>query len=228
MTDSNKIPCVPLPKAKKLTITLPFGGELQSLADTSKGPPTDCALVHSLMLQLTPTLAGMTCFLRVLKVVQSLAKLAEPGNPVGKLGDIGKSAAEAADCFLVFDKLPKMLADILRLIIAYLRCIIQAIKSILDFQVGIDLNSAQGNPVLLASLDCANNNAQISLEQLMEQIAVIEPLLDIIKPIIGIVGVSLNLPSFANLSGEKDLPKLLENLNTILEQLQQAIDALPV
>ena len=228
MTDSNKIPCVPLPKAKKLKITLPFGGELQSFVDTSKGPPTDCTLVHSLMLQLTPTLAGMTCFLRVLKVVQSLAKLAEPGNPVSKLGDIGKSAAEAADCFLVFDKLPKMLADILRLIIAYLKCIIQAIKSVLDFQVGIDLNAAQGNPVLLASLNCAQDNAQTSLDQLLEAIAFIEPLLDIIKPIAEIAGVSLNLPSLANLSGEKDLPKLLENLNITLEQLQQTVDALPV
>ena len=227
MTDSNKIPCIPLPKAKKLKITLPFGGELQSIADTSKGPPTDCALVHSLMLQLTPTLAGMTCFLRVLKVIQALAKLTEPGNPVSKLGDIGEAALKAGDCFLVFDKLPKMLADILRLIIAYLRCIIQAIKSILDFQVGIDLNAAQGNPVLLASLDCANNNAQISLDQLMEQIAVIEPLIEIIKPIAEVAGVPLTLPSLADISGEKDLPKLLENLNTTLEQLQQAIDALP-
>jgi len=228
MTQSNKIPCVPLPKAKKLKITLPFGGELQSIADTSKGPPTDCALVHSLMLQLTPTLSGMTCFLRVLKVVQALAKLTEPGDPVSKLGDIGNAALKAADCFLVFDKLPKMLADILRLIIAYLKCIIQAIKSILDFQVGIDLNAAQGNPVLLASLDCANNNAQISLDQLMEQIAVIEPLLDIIKPIAEVAGSPLNLPSLANISGEKDLPKLLENLNITLEQLQQTIDTLPV
>jgi hypothetical protein len=225
MTDSNKIPCVTLPKAKKITITLPFGGELQSMADTSKGPPTDCALVHSLMLQLTPTLAGMTCFFKMLKVIKALSEIE---NPITDIPKVAEAAKELSKCFLVFDSIPAMIADILRLIIAYLRCIIQAIKSILDFQVGIDLNAAQGNPVLLASLDCANNNAQISLDQLMEQIAVIEPLLAVVEPIAGLVGISLEFPSLAKVSGADDLPKTLENLNNTLEQLQQAVDAIPV
>jgi hypothetical protein len=228
MTDSNKIPCVTLPKAKpkakKLTITLPFGGELQSIADTSKGPPTDCALVHSLMLQLTPTLSGMTCFFKMLKVIKVLSEIKQPSD----IMSVATAAADLSKCFLVFDSIPAMIADILRLIIAYLRCIIQAIKSILDFQVGIDLNAAQGNPVLLASLDCANNNAQISLDQLMEQIAVIEPLLAVVEPIAGLVGISLEFPSLAKVSGADDLPKTLENLNNTLEQLQQAVDAIPV
>jgi hypothetical protein len=224
MTQSNKIPCVPLPKAKKLKITLPFGGELQSIADTSKGPPTDCALVHSLMLQLTPTLSGMTCFFKMLKVIKVLSEIKQPGDIL----EVAKAAKELSKCFLVFESIPAMIADILRLIIAYLRCIIQAIKSILDFQVGIDLNAAQGNPVLLASLDCANNNAQISLDQLMEQIAVIEPLLAVVEPIAGLVGISLEFPSLAKVSGADDLPKTLENLNNTLEQLQQAVDAIPV
>ncbi len=225
MTDSDKIPCVTLPKAKKLKITLPFGGELQSMADTSKGPPTDCALVHSLMLQLTPTLAGMTCFFKMLKVIKALSEIE---NPITDIPKVAIAAKDLSKCFLVFDSIPAMIADILRLIIAYLRCIIQAIKSILDFQVAIDLNAAQGNPVLLASLDCANNNAQISLDQLMEQIAVIEPLLAVVEPIAGLVGISLEFPSLAKVSGADDLPKTLENLNNTLEQLQQAVDAIPV
>jgi hypothetical protein len=53
-------PCVPFPKAKPLEIALPFGGALSSITDVSQGPPTDCALVHSLMLQLAPMLASMT------------------------------------------------------------------------------------------------------------------------------------------------------------------------
>ena len=216
-----KIPCVNLPKVEKLRIRLPFGSELQSISDISKGPPSDCTLVQSLMVQLLPALGGMTCFLKVLKVISTLQNIS-----VNTLPDIASAAAEAADCFLIFDDIPFMIADILRLIIAYLKCIIQAIESVLNFQVGIDLNSAQGNPVLLASLNCAQNNAQTSLDQLFEALAAIEPLLTIIQPIAELGNVSLELPSLAEATNAEDVTQTLQNLSNTLEQLQQTVDSL--
>lgn len=228
MADSNKIPCIELPKAKTLKIRLPFGGELSSVADISKGPPSDCTLVNSLMLQLMPTLGGLTCFLKVLNVIKKLEELKDVKGPqdLGKLPEIAEAAAEVAICFNAFAQIPFTIADILRIIIAYLKCIIEAINSILEFQVGIDLNSAQGNPVLLASLNCAQNNAQTSLDQLLEALTVIEPLLEIVKPIAEVAGVSLELPSLAEATDAEDITQTLQNLSNTLEQLQQTVDAL--
>jgi hypothetical protein len=253
MTQSNKIPCVTLPKAKKLKITLPFGQELKALSDPSKGPPTDCALVHSLMLQLMPALASMDCFFKVLKVVQSLEKLKDiksPQDAVTGLVDVATAAGNVLPCFAVFANIPIMIVDILRLIVAYLKCIIEAVNSVLKFRVGIDLNSAQGNPVLLASLNCAQDNADISIAQLTEVLAVIKPLLEIMKELMK--SATAQLPGPANdalnvlpdgiklleqaldsssgsvgISGTQEITKKLDDLKNTLEQLQESLDALP-
>jgi hypothetical protein len=240
MVDSSTMPCIPLPNPKPLKITLPFGGELKAPIDPSKGLPTDCTLVHSLMLQLAPTLAGMECFFKILNVIRAIQELSKPGNPVSKLKAIGNAAAKAVGCFVVFANIPIMIVDILRLIIAYLRCIIQAIESIVDFQVGIDLNSAEGNPVLLASLSCAQNNAQIALGQQIQALAVVESVLSMIKPISDLAEPKLSLPdlsklklsgktpSLADATGLQEVSQTLQDLNITLEKLQETLDAIPV
>ena len=50
---------------------------LQPILDMSKGMPKDCTLVQSIILQITPMLAGMECMLRVLNVIQALKATAE-------------------------------------------------------------------------------------------------------------------------------------------------------
>jgi hypothetical protein len=72
MADETPLQLCMDPTPKPVSIPLPFGGELKALLDMSKGPPNDCAIVHSLMLQITPMLAGMECLLRVLKAVKAL------------------------------------------------------------------------------------------------------------------------------------------------------------
>ena len=241
MADSNTKPCIPLPNPEPLKITLPFG-ELKSLVDTSKGPPTDCTLVHSLMLQLTPTLAGMTCFLKAMNVLKVLINIdiSNPASidPVSIIIELVKAVKKMEGCINVFGTLPKMLKDILLLLVAYLKCIIQAIESIVNFQADIDLTASEGNPVVLASLTCAQQNAQNALNQQVKAMEVINPLLEAIKPIAELAGVSLNLPDLSKLSnkslsvkdaaGLEELAKTLEELNIALEQLQQTAEALPV
>jgi hypothetical protein len=213
-------------------------------------------LVHSLMLQLMPALASMDCFFKVLKVVQALTDLGNlkpediPLGLIKKLGNVADAAVKCAGCFVVFANIPIMIVDILRLIVAYLKCIIEAVNSALKFRVGIDLNSAQGNPVLLASLNCAQDNANISIAQLTEVLAVIEPLLKIMENLMK--SATAPLPEPANdalnvlpdgikllkqaldsssgsmgISDTQEITQKLDDLKNTLEQLQESLDALP-
>ena len=79
MATSPTIPCIKLPSGKDLKVSLPLGVELKSMVDLSKGPPTDCALIHSLMLQLMPALGGMACFLKLITVIQKALDVINSG-----------------------------------------------------------------------------------------------------------------------------------------------------
>ena len=216
-----EIPCVKFPDPPPMKVTLPFGVELKALMDISQGPPSDCTLVHSLMLQLAPTLAGLTCFFKVLKVVAALKDIS-----VDTLPKIAQAAADLGPCLNFAIGIPLMIADILRIIIAFLKCFNQGVKSILNFQVGIDLNAAEGNPVLLASLECAKANSEVSLNQLMQGLAAIQPLLDMVSPLMEMGGLSLKLPSMGEATGAKDLVETLEKLESVLVELQNALDSI--
>jgi hypothetical protein len=247
MADSKSIPCIEIPKLKPLKISLPFGIELNAIQDISKGPPTDCTLIHSLMLQLAPALAGMQCIFKMLGVFAALAKLAnaDPLSIPGKIIDVAKKAEELLPCFGFALTLPCTIIDILKLILAYLICIIDAVLSILNFRVGIDLNSATGNPVLLASLNCAQNNADASTAQLKEALAVIVDLLAAIEPLLSLaaipgpvgdaikkikkalVAIESALDSggaSAGIEGVQDVVAELESIRNTLQELRQVLD----
>jgi hypothetical protein len=215
------------PTPKPLSIPLPFGVELKALLDMSKGPPNDCAMIHSLMIQITPMLAGMECMLRVLKVVMALKGIAAAPPDFGALLS---AIEELAECFVMLTPagLGKLIAAILRLIIKFLNCFLEAIESILKFQVGIDLGSAQGNPILLASLNCAQENSKKSMDGMMQAMGGAQPLMDILTTLGGIVGLKLQLPSISDIAGEPDALVAVENLRNTLVQLEQIADSLPV
>lgn len=220
--------CVPLPTPKNIKIPLPFGIEISSITDASR-PPNDCAIVHSLMLQLAPMLASMTCLLRVFNVIKALK---DAFSVPPKLGGLFTAIEELAECFLFFNpcELSKMISGILCMIIAYLDCVIQAFGSILDFQLGIDLNAADGNQVLLANLTCAQNNSQTALDGVNSSMEGIKPLLDMVGMILEIAGLPpltlppLTTPSAADLLGGEDP---LAPLKTLRDALVQANSVLP-
>jgi len=132
------------------------------------------------MLQLGPALAGMQCILKLLKVVTALTKI----SPTS-LGDIISAAADFVEhCVPLPIAFACTILDIIRLLIKYLKCIISAILSILEFQVGIDLNAVQDNPVVLLSLQCAQGNADASMTSLKDALAIIDSLLTLIQPVL--------------------------------------------
>jgi hypothetical protein len=186
MSDTQTIPCIDLPNLPPMKITLPFGVELNAVADFSKGPPSNCALIQSLMVQLSPALAGMACIFKMLNVFVQLAKINNPLNVPSGIVNVAKAAAELTDCFLFPAQIVCMIVGILNMIISFLLCIIEAVESLLTFRVGIDFSLATGNPTLLASLTCAQNNANASSAQLARALLLIEPLLITIQPILGL------------------------------------------
>jgi hypothetical protein len=246
MPATTDIPCIELPNPKPLVINLPFGGQLKSLADMSHGPPSDCALIHSLMLQLGPALSGLECFLKLAKIITALSKI----SPT-TLGDIASAALDFTQtCIPIPLKFACTILDVVKLLVAYLKCLISAVLSVLEFQVGIDFTAAQDNPVLLASLNCAQKNVAASMDQLKEAITVIEALLSLIDPVLQIAESALPKPvqdglktisevktaletamsgggASVGIPGVQDTVQTLQNLKSQLEQLQGILDELP-
>ncbi len=222
--------CMDLPDPKKFQIPLPFGGALKPLVDMSKGAPTDCELVHSLLLQITPMLAGMECVLRILKVVMALKELVTSLPDLSKVGDVVTAIDDLAECFLMLTPagIGKLIAAILRMIIAYLTCFIDAFMSIYTFNVGLDITAAGGNTVLLNSIDCAKKNADKSMNGMMDAMQGVTPLMEILTLLAGIGGLELKLPSLSDIAGEEDPLQAIEQLKTTLEELAQIADSLPV
>lgn len=239
------VPCIPFPQPEVIKIPLPYGAELRSIVDMSK-PPSDCSVVHSLMLQIMPLLASMECLFKILKVAKELldvlpsspADVINPASVVSTLKDVVTkvvpSLADLAGCFLLFDpcEISRMIAAILKMLIGYIGCLIEGVESVLNFQVGIDLDSAQGNPVLLASLNCAQDNAEASLTSLSQALEGIQPLLDIASSLLELVGLpALELPpldaSTPKLSDLAEGEDPLAPVKSLRDGMQTALDALP-
>lgn len=242
---AQSIPCVSLPNPKPLVINLPFGGQLKSIADMSK-PPSDCALIHGLMLQLGPALSGLECFLKLAKIILALKNI----SPT-TFGDIISAAEDfLTTCVPLPIKFACTILDVVKLLVAYLKCLITTVLSVLEFQVGIDFTAAQDNPVLLASLNCAQKNAAASMDQLKEAIGIIEIMLSLIDPVLQIAESALPQPvkdglktiddiktaletavggggASVGVPGVKDTVQTLQDLKSKLEQLQGILDELP-
>lgn len=222
-----EIPCIPLPEVpKEVKITLPFGGELQAFRDFSQGIPSDCTLTFNLLLQLMPLLAALVCPLKILQFISKLPNLIT--NPF----ELAKAVADLGDCIPQPLKFAGTVKDILLLILRFLKCLLDEMKSVLRLQLSIDLESAAGNPVLLEALTCAQKNAQLSMDHLMASTGPIQPLFDLVGSLSGTVGLSLNLPSLAGSTpAGNDLQSIqdtITNLDQIVTQLEQVIENLPI
>ncbi len=229
-----KIPCPAVPKIPKIpSIDILGMAELKGFLDFSVGSPRDCTLSINLLMQLSPLLASMTCLLRILAVIEAIQDCLPPKSkvPFANAADLLKKIEKMATCFLAFTpvNIAITLKGILSLIISFLNCFLEQLDSLISFQAKIDLNSANGNPVLRASLECAKESAQNSMDNLMLSLEPLEPLLGMINSLSGVAGFNkLNLPSFSKLSGEKDQVKIVQNLKQAVGTIKDAIDAIPV
>jgi len=197
---------------------------MQAIADFSKGPPNQCAMLSSLLVQITPAMAAMGPIITIINVFAALKDFVS--DP---LGGPGQALTAIEGLIKLVDPLPFVSAvkSILLLVIEYLNCFIKTMEGLLAFQASIDLSAAAGNSALQASLQCASSNAATSIQQLLQSLGPIGPILDLIQPFMSIAGLSIALPSFSSMQGAQDMEQMLQTLSQTLTDLQQVVEAIP-
>jgi hypothetical protein len=222
-----------LPNAGGLSVQLPTGGALQAFADISKGIPTDCALTFSLMIQIAPFLASIACLLKVLKLLKPLIDIVKglPVPPVGALIEFGEAAVGLAPCLLIPTpaSIIPFIRDLLCLILKVLECFLSQIKSLMRIlePLTLQLQNAQqsGNQELIATLQCASQNAQTQAGQIMNSLGPVGMLLQIAGPLFDIAGVpAITMPSLGGATDLTALKTIVETVQTLTGDIQIAVD----
>lgn len=226
---------IKLPSPGPLTIQLPTGGALKSFTDVSKGIPTDCALTFSLLVQIAPLLASMDCLLKILKLLKPLIDVIQglPFPPVKAIQDFVKAAADLAPCLLIPTPaaIIPFVKDILCLILKVMQCLVGQLKSIVNIMSGLQLQlkvaTDTGNDELLATLQCAQENAATSASQLTKSIEPIGALLDLVGPLLALAGQQpLQLPAVGSATDVEGLKTLVTTLEGVMEAIKAVTDAL--
>lgn len=235
MSATVNLPCPEFPEVSAdLKVTLPFG-ELKAFRDFTQGLPTDCTMTFNLLLQVQPLLASMACMLKILNVIGKLKgffdAVPSPPEMASKAVEVVSAIADLGVClppglFLSFFVTIK---NILDLVVNFLLCLISQLEGIISFQAGLDFKAAEGNPTLTAALRCAQENAQRSAEHLAAAVGPVQPLLDTVGMIAGIVGLDIALPPLSGtVEPGADMAEGIRKLKEAVGTLKQVVDAIPV
>ncbi|MFO1322804.1 MAG: hypothetical protein U1F15_01960 [Burkholderiales bacterium] len=231
--------CIPLPKPSTVKLNLPMGGTLQGITDVTKAIPDDCSLSFSLALQLMPFMASLDCLFKIVKVIEPLVKVVtalgkpDPIEAAKALPALADAVKPLLECIAKFVGLgvPLFIRDLLRLIAKLLRCITQQLKSILNVMGGLALQitSAQsaGNADLLATLQCAQENAQTAAAHSMSALEPIMLILSMAEPFMGIAGVDpIKMPQIGSDSDLAALQSTVDTLDELAKTLSTIADGL--
>lgn len=221
---------IELPHATPLKVELPFGGSMNAFVDMSKGIPNDCSMNFNLLLQMAPLLAALDCPMKILKLLKPLIDIikAVPSLDPIKIGEAMPEFLDAAldvsACFVAFAKVPLMVMDILRLIRSVLNCLLGQLETLRNLMNGLALRfgEAEGNPDLLATLDCAQKNANAQAAALTSSIDPIAGILALVTTIAGIAGMQLDI----KLETGGAPPESTEALDAVITVLRSAVDAI--
>lgn len=222
-----------LPKAGSLDLTLPFGGSISAIVDVTKQIPDDCSLNFSLLAQLGPILAPMKCILAMLGLIGPLIEIVKglPFPPAKAIADFVKAVPPVLECIAVITgtALPLFIRDIILLIIKLLSCMIDQLKSVLELTNGLSIQvaNASGNPQLLASLKCAQDNADCAAQGAMQGFEPIVAILEMIAPILDQVsGQSIEIPTLGPVENFEQAEEMITTLEEFRDALQLVADAL--
>jgi hypothetical protein len=223
------LPCVSLPTLTPLSVSLPLGGSLSAMGDFSVGTPSNCTMTFNLLVQVTPMLASIACLIKILGVIGALKDVFSslPTPDLGKLFSAIEAATECiVDVAVPIIPFVQTIIDILKLIVAFLTCFVDELTSIVNIQLSINLDAAQGDPALLAALQCAQQNATTSMNNLNAGIAGLQPLIAIIGTLASIAGVPLNLSLTPPPAGSDPLAAIA-HLKATVDNINQIVQSLP-
>lgn len=233
MTATVSIPCIPLDKISIPSIQFPVGAELKGMADFAAGVPSNCKVSLNLLVQLGPMLASMGCILKILEVLGNIVEFAkaapDPMKMADKVGALTSSFAEMSTCIppLAPVSFALMIKGILELVINVLSCLIDSLESIVKFQVSLNFEAAQGNPVLTEALECARDNADTSMQNLMTSMEPVMVVMKVVGSVASLAGLSVTLPDLSQIGQGGDAAQAVESLKQSIDGLKSAIESLP-
>jgi len=234
MNDTVTVPCVKLPQIDIPSISLLGGVEIKGFADFSLGTPTDCKLTFNLLLQLAPLLASMACIFKIFNVIVKLedflnAATSPPFNDLpGTVPAVIDAITELKKCIPIPGiELYLMITGILKLVLDFLSCFVDTLSSIVEFHASIDLNAAEGNPVLQAWLGCAQDNAKESMDNMMVSLQPLQPIMKVATMLIGLAKLPIQLPDLSNLSLDADASVTIASLKQAVDTLKSAVASIP-
>jgi hypothetical protein len=220
-----------------LSITLPGGASLTGMARLPRGLGEDCEVAFNLMLQIGPVFGILHCLISLFKFVGGLVGVVNAApNPIAigqKLEELIPAAEEVLECVNAY--LPTGLCppvkSILKLISQFLGCVIEALHSVLqqhlDIQIKMGEAQQQGNEELLQVLQLAQNNADLMGAQALRGCGPAFELLQSIGGIIEALGAgSLTLPSVDDLTGG-GLEPAVQALSDVKQVIDTIITLLP-
>ena len=229
--------CIPLPQPSKVQINLPMGGSLQGIADITKSIPDDCTLSFSLLLPLGAFLANLDCLMKIVKVIEPLVTVVtalakpDPFAAAQAATKLPEAVGPLLECISKFfgTGVPLFVRDLLCLVIKVLGCVIEQLKSVVSVMGGLALQigaaQASGNTELLASLECAQQNAQLSAQHMMTAVEPVMALLALAEPLLGLAGVGpIQTPALASPDDLEAMQKAIGALEDLVNTLKLAAE----
>jgi hypothetical protein len=230
---STGIPCIALDELTIPSIQLPAGATLTGVADFAAGIPSNCKVNLNLLVQLGPLLASMGCILKILEVLGNIVEFAkaapDPFKMAEKVGALTSSFAQLSTCIPPLAPLSfaLMIKGILELIINVLSCLIDSLASIVEFKVSLDFSSAEGNPALTEALECAQRNADSSMQNLFNSVGPIMTVMKVVGSVASLAQLPVTLPDLSQLGKAGDAVQSIESLKQAIDGLKSVIESLP-
>jgi hypothetical protein len=236
-------PCedLKLPSPSPLSITLPTGGSLKALTDISKGIPNDCSMTFNLMLQIAPFLAASDCLFKLLGIIAPLIdvikSLGPPPDPIKLPKAILKfleAAEKLAPCLLVVTGAPLIpfIKDLLCLILKALNCFLGQMKSILGImkglQIQLDAAKSSGNFELQQTVECAQENAALSAQNLTRSLEPLGAILQLAQPLMELAGIPDTITISPPVPGAdvEAFEHAIRDIQGVVGTIQVVVDAL--
>ena len=163
---------------------------------------------------------------KILGIVVALKKFAT--NPLSKGPDLLQAIDEAKGCLAPF-LIPQFcialsIYDVIKLILNILGCLIEQVESLITVEAKFDFDAAQGDPILTASLACANSSVKNSMQNLDKSLQSINLTLEILGGLASLAGLEGKIPKKISLEGKLDDPTgVLDTLKNLYRDLQELI-----
>lgn len=228
---------VGLKPSSPITVSLPGGATLTSFSDLSKGVPSDCAMVFSMLMQVAPFMASIECLVKVLKlvntVVEILKGITSPFDILSAIPKVIEAAEPVLECALSYTPLELIpfVRDLLCLILKVLQCFLSQMQSLLtileEISPQIEAATASGNNDLLAVLNCAQSDVMMQAQYLTTSLDALSVVLELAGDFMQIVGQSpITLPTAGSVVDVASLQQVIDTFSEFVLILQDVVNAL--